>query len=41
MYKASELDCLVYNTLVDYMNLLHHGGIWEYLKNVTVHHTLD
>ena len=35
MYEASELDWLVYNAPVDYVNLLLHGDIREYLKNVT------
>ena len=41
MYEASELDWLVYNAPVDYVNLLLHGDIQEYLKNVTEHHPLD
>ena len=41
MYEASELDWLVYNALVDYVNLLLHGDIREYLKNVTEYHPLD
>ena len=35
MYEARELDWLVYNAPVDYVNLLLHGDIREYLKNVT------
>ena len=35
MYEASELDWLVYNAPFDYVNLLLHGDIREYLKNVT------
>ena len=35
MYEASELDWLVYNAPMDYVNLLLHGDIREYLKNVT------
>ena len=35
MYERSELDWLVYNAPVDYMNLLLHGDIQKYLKNVT------
>ena len=35
MYEASELDWLVYNAPVDYVNLLLHGDIREYLRNVT------
>ena len=41
MYEASELDWLVYNAPVDYVNLLLHGDIQEYLKNVTENHLLD
>lgn len=35
MYEASELDWLVHNAPFDYVNLLLHGDIREYLKNVT------
>ncbi len=38
MYEASELEWLVYNAPVDYVNLLLHGDIQEYLKNVTQYH---
>ena len=41
MYEASELDWLVYNAQVDYVNLLLHGDIEEYLKNVTEYHSFD
>ena len=41
MYEASELDWLVYNTPMDYVNLLLHGDIREYLDNVTDYHPLD
>ena len=41
MYEASELDWLVYNAPVDYVNLLLHGDIREYLKNVTEYRPLD
>ena len=41
MYEASELDWLVYNAPVDYVNLLLHGNIQEYLDNVTDYHPLD
>ena len=41
MYEASELDWLVYNAPVDYVNLLLHGDIQEYLRNVTEYHLLD
>ena len=38
MYESSELGWLVYNAPVDYVNLLLHGDIREYLKNVTEYH---
>lgn len=41
MYEASELDWLVYNAPVDYVNLLLHGDIREYLKNVTEYHPFE
>ena len=41
MYEASELDWLVYNAPVDYVNLLLLGDVREYLKNVTDYHSLD
>ncbi len=41
MYESSELDWLVYNALVDYVNLLLHGDIREYLKNVTEYHPFE
>jgi len=41
MYEASELDWLVYNAPVDYVNLLIHGDVREYLKIVTDYHPLD
>ena len=41
MYEASELDWLVYNAPVDYVNLLLHGNVREYLRNVTDYHPLD
>ena len=41
MYEASELDWLIYNAPMDYVNLLLHGDIREYLKNVTDYHPLD
>ena len=41
MYEASELDWLVYNTPMDYVNLLLHGDIREYLKNVTQYRPFD
>ena len=41
MYEASELDWLIYNAPMDYVNLLFHGNIREYLNNVTDYHPLD
>lgn len=41
MYETSELDWLVYNAPVDYVNLLLHGDVREYLRNVTDCHPLD
>ena len=41
MYEASELDWLVYNAPADYVNLLLHGDIREYLKNVTDYHPFE
>ena len=41
MYEASELDWLVYNAPVDYVNLLLHGNIREYLWNVTDYHPYE
>ena len=41
MHEASKLDWLVYNAPVDYVNLLLHGDVREYLKNVTDYHPLD
>ena len=35
MYESSELKWLVYNAPVDYVNLLLHGDVREYLRNVT------
>ena len=41
MYEASELDWLVYNAPVDYVNLLLNGDIREYLRNVTEYHPFE
>ena len=41
MYEASELDWLVYNAPVDYVNLPLNGDIREYLKNVTEYHSFE
>ena len=35
MFESSELEWLVYNAPVDYVNLLLHGDVREYLRNVT------
>ena len=41
MYESSELEWLVYKAPVDYVNLLLHGDVREYLKNVTVYHPFE
>lgn len=41
MYESSELEWLVYHAPVDYVNLLLHGVVREYLKNVTDNNPLD
>ena len=41
MYESSELGWLVYNASVDYVNLLLHGDIREYLKNVTEYYPFE
>ena len=41
MYESSELGWLVYNAPVDYVNLLLHGDVREYLRNTTDYHPLD
>ena len=41
MYEASELDWLVYNAPVDYVNLLLDGDIRGYLRNVTDYNPMD
>ena len=41
MYESSELDWLVYNAPVDYVNLLLHGDVREYLRNVTEYHPFE
>ena len=41
MYESSELEWLVYNASVDYVNLLLHGDVREYLRNTTDYHPLD
>ena len=41
MYESSELEWLVYHAPVDYVNLLLHGDVREYLRNVTEYHSPD
>ena len=41
MYESSELQWLVYHAPVDYVNLLLHGDVREYLKNVTEYHPFE
>ena len=41
MYERAELDWLVYNAPVDYINLVLNGDVKEYLKNVTEYHPFD
>lgn len=41
MYERSELSWLVYNAPVDYVNLLLHDDIREYLKNATEYNSFD
>ena len=41
MYESSELGWLVYNAPVDYVNLLLHGDVRGYLKNVTEYRSVD
>ena len=41
MYESSELEWLVYNAPVDYVNLLLHGDVRGYLKNVTEYRSVD
>lgn len=41
MHEASKLDWLVYNAPVDYVNLLLHGDMREYLKSVTEYYPFD
>ena len=41
MYESSELERLVYNAPVDYVNLLLHEYIRKYHKSATGYHVLD
>ena len=41
MYESSELQWLVYHAPVDYVNLLLHGDVQEYLRNVAEYHPFE
>ncbi len=41
MYESSELEWLVYNEPVDYVNLLLRGDIRGYLRSVTEYHPFE
>ena len=41
MYESSELEWLVYNAPVDYVNLVLHGVFREYLRNVAEYHPFE
>ena len=41
MYESRELEWLVYNAPVDYVNLMLHGDVCEYLRNVTEYHPFE
>ena len=41
MYESSELEWLVYNAPVEYVNLLLHGDVCEFLRNVTEYHPFE
>ena len=41
IYESIELEWLVYNAPVDYVNLLLHGDVREYLRNVTEYHPFE
>ena len=41
MYESSELEWLVYNAPVDYVNLLLHGDVREDVRNVTEYHPFE
>ena len=41
MFESSELEWLVYNAPVDYVNFLLHGDVREYLRNVTEYHPFE
>lgn len=41
MYESSELEWLVYNAPIDYVNLLFHGDIQGYWRNETEYHSFE
>jgi len=41
MYQRSELDWLIYNEPVTYVNLVLHSGIEEYIKGPKKHKLID
>ena len=41
MYESSELEWLVYNAPVDYINLLLNGDVKAYLRSVTEYHPFE
>lgn len=41
MYQRSELDWLIYNDPLGYVDLIFNGDLKEYLKTVTQHKPLD
>ena len=41
MYESSKMEWLVYHAPVDYVKLLIHGDVREYLKNVTEYHPFE
>ena len=41
MYQRSELDWLIYNTPLEYANLILNGDLEKYLKAVTEYKPLD
>lgn len=41
MYERSELDCLIYNDLLSYADLILNGDLEAYLKSVTEYKPYD
>lgn len=41
MYQRSELDYLIYNAPLDYVDLILNGDLEKYLKAVTQYKSLD